>query len=249
MSARVIDLNRRFSTAELFRLMNAITAEGGAGGGAVPRGEQSGARGMRCHPGAGETAPGERANAVMGEQKIIPTKPEYIPRKVQEPSPCDTEQDAPPGAKPITTCAGCIPPRTREGVPEGTHQQEALLTRQEQSHSPGERAQALQNAQRITILPLRMAHGEAKGSPEEEHIEEDTRTPKKMDGCPEPRTAKRRKESEDDKGQWRRSPRGWMGAGAKATLEDQTQASSVQAQSDRRLEDSRCLVSFLMTWF
>ena len=48
-------------------------------------------------------------------------------------------------------------------------------------------------------------------------------------------------ESEEGKEKWRRSPRGWMGAGAEAALEDQAQASSDQAQSDRELEAGRLM--------
>ena len=48
-------------------------------------------------------------------------------------------------------------------------------------------------------------------------------------------------ESEESKEKWRRSPRGWMGAGAEAALEDQAQASSGDAQSDRELETGRLM--------
>ena len=57
-------------------------------------------------------------------------------------------------------------------------------------------------------------------------------------------------ESEEVKGQRRRSPRGWTGAGAEAALEDQAQASSGKVQSDRELEarrlmeDNRCSFYF-----
>ena len=54
-----------------------------------------------------------------------------------------------------------------------------------------------------------------------------------------------------------RSPRGWMGAGAEAALEDQGQASPGQAQSNRELEAGRlmedirfCLFNYyFVTWF
>ena len=48
-------------------------------------------------------------------------------------------------------------------------------------------------------------------------------------------------ESEEGKDEWRRSQRGWVGAGAETALEDQAQASSGQAQSDRELEAGRLM--------
>ena len=54
-------------------------------------------------------------------------------------------------------------------------------------------------------------------------------------------------ESEEGQEKWR-SPRGWMGAGAEAALEDQAQASSGQAQSDRELEAGR-LMDDSRFWF
>ena len=54
--------------------------------------------------------------------------------------------------------------------------------------------------------------------------------------CPETEDGSEEEESEEDQEKWRRSPRGWMGAGAEAALEDQAQASSGQTQSDGKLE-------------
>ena len=93
--------------------------------------------------------------------------------------------------------------------------------------------------------------------PDAENIEEDSWSHAEMERCPKPRTAKRRRESEEDKGKCRRSPCVWMGAGAQAVLEDHAQANSRQAQNDGELEAGSLMADqiagfgfiFLMTWF
>ena len=59
--------------------------------------------------------------------------------------------------------------------------------------------------------------------------------------CPETEDGSEEEESEEGKDEWRRSQRGWVGAGAETALEDQAQASSGQAQSDRELEAGRLM--------